>query len=64
MQNTTMTKSAWVEMFREIGLSEAQMQHWHHLFEQGYPVQHQAFLEWLQIPASEITQIREASKAK
>ncbi|WP_026154914.1 hypothetical protein [Thiolinea disciformis] len=63
MQNTTMTKAAWVEMFRQIGLSEAQMQQWHQLFEQGYPTQHQAFLEWLQIPASEIVQIREASKA-
>jgi len=60
---TIMTKVAWVEMFREVGLSEAQMRQWHSVFEQRHPEQHQAFLEWLQIAPAEIAQIREFSKA-
>lgn len=62
MQNNTMTKTAWVEMFREVGLTEAQMQQWHKVFEQRHPEEHQAFLEWLQITPTEIAQIRQFSK--
>lgn len=62
MQNAAMNKTQWVELFREAGLDEAMMQQWHHLFEQRYPEQHQAFLEWLQIPNAEVTQIRNASR--
>lgn len=57
-----MTKTAWVEMFREVGLTEAQMQQWHKVFEQRHPEEHQAFLEWLQITPTEIAQIRQFSK--
>lgn len=62
MQNAAMNKTQWVELFRETGLDEAMMQQWHRLFEQRYPEQHQAFLEWLQIPNAEVTQIRAASR--
>jgi hypothetical protein len=62
MPNTNMTKTQWVELFRETGLDEVTMRHWHRLFEQRYPAQHQAFLEWLQIPAEEVTQIRQHSR--
>lgn len=64
MMKTTMTKAAWVAMFREVGLTEAQMQQWHKVFEQQHPEQHQDFLEWLQIAPAEIAQIREFSKAQ
>ncbi len=60
----TMTKAAWVDMFRAIGLNEAQMRQWHTLFEQRHPQQHQAFLEWLQIQPAEIAQIRAFSQAQ
>ncbi|WP_298609571.1 hypothetical protein [uncultured Thiothrix sp.] len=62
MQNAMMTKTQWVELFRDTGLDEAMMSKWHQLFEQRYPEQHQAFLEWLQIPSEEVTQIRKASR--
>lgn len=61
---TAMTKEAWVAMFQELGLTEAQMRQWHALFEQRHPAQHQAFLEWLQIQPQEIAQIRAFSQAK
>lgn len=62
MQNAVMNKTQWVELFLDTGLDEAMMQQWHYLFEQRYPEQHQAFLEWLQIPNAEVTQIRAASR--
>lgn len=62
MQNSKMNKAQWVELFRDAGLDEATMRQWHSLFEQRYPTQHQAFLEWLQIPAEEVMQIRQASR--
>ena len=45
MPNTNMTKTQWVELFRETGLDEATMRQWHRLFEQRHPAQHQVFLE-------------------
>lgn len=62
MQNATINKAQWVELFQDAGLDEAMMQQWHCLFEQRYPEQHQAFLAWLQIPTTEITEIRTASR--
>ncbi len=53
-----MQKEQWVELFRAIGLDEAAMKRWHREFEARYPQGHQSFLEWLQIPADEINQIR------
>lgn len=52
-------KQEWVGLFRETGLDEAMMTKWHQLFETQYPGQHQRFLEWLNIPADEIRQIRQ-----
>lgn len=62
MATTAMTKSQWIELFRELGLDDANMLQWHRLFEQRYPAQHQAFLQWLQIPTEEIEQIRQHSR--
>ncbi len=58
MSDTQMTKGQWIELFREIGLDEETMRRWHACFEARYPTQHQAFLEWLGIPADEIRLIR------
>ncbi len=58
MCEQTMDKAEWVALFRHIGLSEAQMQAWHQAFEARHPEAHQAFLEWLGIPAGEIDAIR------
>ena len=52
-----MTKTQWVELFRETGLDEATMRQWHRLFEQRHPAQHQAFLESLGIGDEEIALI-------
>ncbi len=53
-----MNKDNWVAMFRDIGLNEETMGQWHQLFERRHPEDHQAFLEWLNIPAEEIKAIR------
>jgi len=58
MTNEVMDKEKWVLLFREIGLDEATMVQWHQLFEAKYPDGHQSFLEWLNIPAGEIREIR------
>jgi len=62
MKVETFGKTQWVELFREIGLDEAQMHHWHGSFESRFPRAHQRFLEWLGIEAAEIEQIRESSR--
>lgn len=53
-----MNKEKWVLLFKEIGLDEATMRKWHREFEARYPDGHQSFLEWLNIEADEIRQIR------
>ena len=58
MSNEVMNKEKWVLLFKEIGLDEATMTQWHREFEARYPDSHQSFLEWLNIEANEIRQIR------
>lgn len=58
MKSASISKAQWVELFREIGLDDDAMVRWHQLFEQRHPDGHQAFLQWLSIPDSEIQQIR------
>ena len=58
MSNEVMNKEKWVLLFKEIGLDEATMTRWHREFEARYPDGHQSFLEWLNIEANEISQIR------
>ena len=53
----------WTAMFRDVGLSEADMHQWHALFESRHPEGHQGFLEWLRLPAERIAQIRRESAA-
>ncbi|GAB6907433.1 conserved hypothetical protein [Desulfosarcina cetonica] len=60
--SNTIGKAEWVDMFREIGLSEETMMKWHRVFETRHPDAHAAFLKWLAIPDAEITTIRQNSR--
>lgn len=51
-------KEQWIRIFRETGLSDRQMEHWHKTFEKNSPEGHQEFLEFLNIPKEEIKAIR------
>ena len=52
------TVDQWVEMFRTIGLSDDQMHRWHAEFERRHPEGHEGFLNWLQLPAERVAEIR------
>ena len=56
------TKDKWVEVMRAAGFSEEQMRRWHQEFEKTAPAEHQEFLEFLHIPAEEVTRIRSWSR--
>lgn len=58
------TKDKWVSIMRSCGFTEEQMHRWHAEFERSAPQEHQEFLEFLHIPAAEITTIREKSRTK
>ena len=58
---TIVTVDEWVARFKAIGLDQAAMEQWHHLFEQENPAGHQSFLEWLGLPADRISDIRAKS---
>ena len=62
MSNVTVTKEQWVEVLDAAGVDEAGRQRWHKVFEKRYPEGHQAFLQWLRLPADEIERIRDWSK--
>lgn len=57
------TKEQFVALLREAGVTEAQMQSLHRLFETRHPEQHQAFLEHLGLPAEKVREIRTRSAA-
>jgi len=48
----------WVGLFREIGLTDDDMQKWHRLFETKYPEAHENFLKWLGMDAARIEKVR------
>jgi DNA-binding transcriptional MerR regulator len=54
----TVTKSAWTEMFRSIGMNDEQMRQWHAQFERRNSAGHVAFLRSLGIGRAEIGRIR------
>ncbi len=65
LQNTSllskpekMTKQLWTSILEESGFSELQMHNWHITFERQAPEQHEAFLQYLQIPHAEIELIK------
>ena len=57
------TKDKWVSIMKGSGFSEEEMKRWHVEFERSAPGEHQEFLEFLHIPADEISRIREWSRA-
>lgn len=57
-----MTKDKMVDVLRETGMSKEQMERLHRVFETKYPDDHQAFLEWLGLPATEVNEIRRQSR--
>lgn len=56
------SKKEWVDMFREVGVTDADMMKWHRLFENRHPEAHGDFLGWLGISSDEVQQIRENSR--
>jgi len=56
------TKEKWVSIMQSCGFSKDQMHRWHAEFERSAPEEHQEFLEFLHIPATEIKSIREQSR--
>ena len=58
MKSNCINKEQWVTIFRDIGMDDATMKRWHQAFENRNPEGHQEFLQWLNIPLSEITEIR------
>ncbi|MEK6630671.1 MAG: hypothetical protein AABY89_08040 [Acidobacteriota bacterium] len=56
------TKEKWVGIMKAAGFTEPDMQRWHMEFEKSAPDEHQEFLEFLHIPAAEITSIRTWSR--
>jgi MerR family transcriptional regulator, thiopeptide resistance regulator len=58
-----MTKQKWVSIMKACGFSDEQMHRWHAEFERSAPQDHQEFLEYLHIPAEEISTIRQQSRS-
>ena len=56
------TKQKWVEVMQNAGFTEEQMRNWHKEFEKAAPAEHQEFLEFLHIPAGEVSRIRQWSR--
>lgn len=56
------TKDKWVSIMKASGFTEDDMHRWHAEFEKAAPEEHQEFLEFLHIPAPEVTTIRDWSR--
>jgi DNA-binding transcriptional MerR regulator len=54
----TLSKETWTEMFRGIGMSDAEMRQWHANFEKNMPEAHADFLHSLGLGPEEIHRIR------
>jgi DNA-binding transcriptional MerR regulator len=54
----TLSRETWTQMFRAIGLSDAEMRQWHANFEKNMPDAHADFLHSLGLGAEEIRRIR------
>jgi len=57
-----MSKEKWVAIMEAAGFGEADRHRWHAEFERSAPEEHQEFLEFLHIPATEVAAIREWSR--
>ena len=56
------TKDKWVAIMKAAGFNEDDMHRWHAEFEKSAPDEHQEFLEFLHIPAEELSRIRDWSR--
>ncbi len=56
------TKDKFVSILKGAGFTEVEMHRFHAEFERSAPAEHQEFLEFLHIPADEISSIRESSR--
>lgn len=54
-------KDQWVEMFRNVGMSDENMSEWHREFERNAPEAHQDFLESIGLSEERIREIRKLS---
>lgn len=61
-EQSPMNRERWSRLLRAAGLSEAALSQWHADFEQSEPIEHQHFLEFLNIPEADIRQIRETAR--
>jgi len=59
---TQVTVEQWIAMFREVGLDDARMNMWHHIFECRNPEGHSSFLNWLGLSTEKIEEIRSKSR--
>jgi hypothetical protein len=59
---TFVTKDQFVALLRECGITEAQMQSLHRLFEKRHPEAHEAFLRALQLDDETVSSIRQKSR--
>ena len=57
-----MTKDKSVAIMNAAGFNEDDIRRCHHQFDKAEPAEHQQFLEYLHIPAADITKIREWSR--
>ena len=63
IQMSKVTVEQWKDMFSQVGLSQADMNKWHQIFEQTNPDGHQSFLEWLKPGDNNwIAEVRKESK--
>jgi len=58
----TITKDQFVAVLNDAGITEEQRRQLHVAFEKRHPQAHQAFLEWLGLPAEAVRHIREHSR--
>jgi hypothetical protein len=58
----TITKDQFVALLDSAGITDEQKHRLHARFEQEHPEAHQGFLEYLDVPAPKIREIRERSR--
>ncbi|HUJ44080.1 MAG TPA: hypothetical protein VLW52_10775 [Opitutaceae bacterium] len=58
----TITKDQFVALLNDSGITDAQRHRLHVLLEARHPQAHEAFLQWLGLPADAIRTIREKSR--
>jgi hypothetical protein len=58
----TITKDQFVALLNEAGITDEQQHRLHEFFEIRHPQAHEAFLQWLGLPADAIRAIRENSR--